>query len=44
MPDRMFSSSAKAMPISICSVTVQNDSFACTHSEFWNRVSDSSSL
>ena len=32
-PERMFSSSAKPTPISSCSPTVQNDSFACTQSE-----------
>ena len=32
-PDRMFSSRAKPTPISSCRPTVQNDSFACTHSE-----------
>ena len=34
-----LSSSAKPMPISNCNDTVQNDNFACTHSELTNRAS-----
>jgi len=34
-----FSSSAKPKPMTSCNDTVQNDSFACTHSELRNRAS-----